>query len=340
MEYTLDVSWKTIIKIFFAGFVLYILFLARDIVIWFFFALIISLLIEPAIDFLRWFKVPKILAVILVYLAILFSVGLITYLTTPIFIFEIKRLAQSIPDYFNQINPILRTLGIDVAQNFEEFSQMLIDALGNNSGNVIKIVSAFFGGVSSTMAIFALAFFISLEEKGSEKVLALFIPSKYEDYIISLFERAKLKVSGWFMARILACLFVGISSFVVFFLLGVKYSFILALLSGILNFVPYIGPSITLVFSVLFVGISSDWILAIYTLVALLAIQEIENKFLSPVLMKKFIDLPPVLVLMSLFVGGVIFGFWGTIFSVPVAGIIYELLKEFLRKRKEDFNTV
>ena len=55
---TLDVSWQTIVKIFLAGFILYILYLVRDVAVWFAFALIISLLVEPAINFLRWLKLP------------------------------------------------------------------------------------------------------------------------------------------------------------------------------------------------------------------------------------------------------------------------------------------
>jgi predicted PurR-regulated permease PerM len=62
-------------------------------------------------------------------------------------------------------------------------------------------------------------------------------------------------------------------------------------------------------------------------------IQEIENKVVTPLLMKRFMDMPPVLVIMSLLIGGTVFGFLGTLFSVPVFGIIYEFLKEFLEKR-------
>ena len=335
-EQTLDISWETIIKIFIAGFVLYILFLARDIVVLFFFALIISLLIEPAVDFLRKLRLPRIFAVILIYLSILGLVGLIIYLTAPIFIFEISQLAQNIPDYFEKLNPILKSIGIELAKNYEDLTKSLIAGLKESSKGIFKAIVVFFGGVYSTFVIFPLAFFISLEKNGPEKILALLIPKKYENYIITLFEKAQSKVAGWFGARLLSCLLVGVESFIVFRLLGVKYSFILALLSGFLNFVPYVGPMATLILAVLFVGISDSWIIAFYVFIILLLIQEVDNKFITPLLMKKFINLPPVLVLMSLLVGGTIFGFFGTVFAVPVFGIIYEFSKEFLEKRKQE----
>ncbi|MBI3631685.1 MAG: AI-2E family transporter [Candidatus Staskawiczbacteria bacterium] len=242
-EKILDISWETILKFFIASFIFYIIYLVRDIVVWFFFALIISILLQPAVNFLRKIYIPKIIAIFLVYLS---------------------------------------------------------------------------------------------EEKGVERVLILLCPQKYEELIITLFKRAQNKVAGWFGARILACLFVGVASFLVFYVFEIKYAFILALLSGILNFVPYVGPWITSILLIVFIIISSgSWLKVIYVLVAVVVIQEIENKLLTPILMKKMIDIPPVLVLVALLVGSQIFGFLGTIFAVPVFGIVYEFLKEFLEKRRE-----
>ena len=335
-QQTLDVSWETIIKIFVAGFIFYILFLARDIVIWFFFAIIISLLFDPAINFLRRLRFPKILAVVLIYGSILGTLGLIIYLISPIFIFEIKQFVQNIPEYIEKFSPLLESIGIDIAQNFQDLSVNLISGLQDSSKSIIKAISVFFGGLSSTIFIFVFAFYISLEDKGMERLIALVAPKKYEDRIIAVFERAQFKVSRWFGARILACLFVGIISFIVFFLFDIKYSFTLSLVSGALNFIPFIGPLITGILVLLFVGISNSWVLAVYIIIALYVIQAIENNFITPLLMKKFLDLPPILVLISILIGGTMFGLLGVIFVVPVFGIVYEFLKEFLEKRREE----
>jgi predicted PurR-regulated permease PerM len=340
MTQTFEISWKTIIKMLVVGFALYVLYLAKDIVIWFLFALIISLLVDPVVNFLRKFKIPKIIAVILVYASIFAVLGLIVYLTYPLFVFEIKHFSENIPEYFNKINPILNIVGVEVAQSFDEFSKSILATLGDNSKNILKVVSAFFGGVASTAVIFTLAFFISLENKGLERVLVLFAPKKYEENIITLFEKAQNKVAGWFGARVLACIYVGVFSYAVFFILGVKYAFTLALIAGLLNFVPYVGPLVTYFLATGFAFIAGDWILAVYVFVGLMIVQETENKILSPLLMKKFMDLPAVLILMSLLVGATMFGFLGTVFAVPVFGIIYEFLKEFLESKREEVEPV
>ena len=332
----LDVSWGTIVKVFLAIFVFYIIYLAREIALWFLFALAISILLDPAIKALRRIKIPKIVAILIVYLAIFGILGLLVYVSAPLFISEIRQFIQNLPTYFEQINPILKQFGIETAQNFNDFSNTVGSTLQKSSQSILTAIMVFFGGLASTASILTMAFFLSLQDKGVERVLLLLSPPKYEDYIKTIFERVQSKVAGWFGARLLACLFVGIGSYIVFFIFGIKYAFILALISGFLNFIPYIGPWVTSILLIVFVAISTGaWLMVVYVLVAITVIQEIENKLLTPLLMKKMTDIPPVLVLVSLLLGAKLFGFLGMIFAVPIFGIIYEFVKEFLEKRRE-----
>lgn len=335
MENTLDISWETIIKVLIAGLAFYILYLARDIAVWFFFGLIISVLFEPAIKFLRKLYVPKVIAVVFVYSSIFGILGLLIYLTAPIFVHELKQFSQFLPDYLVRVNPILSQFGLDLSLK-GGITDILVNNLEQGSRGIIQAIMIFFGGVSASLVILTIAFFLSLEERSVERFLLLLTPKKYEGYIASIFEKSQKKVSGWFAARILACAFVGIASFIVFYIFSVKYAFILALFAGVLNFVPYIGPLITAILLFIFMLVSSgSWFVIIYVLLAFSVIQWLEGFLLTPILMKKMLDLPPVLVLVALLVGGQIFGFLGMIFSVPVFGIVYEFLKEFFEERRE-----
>jgi predicted PurR-regulated permease PerM len=296
-----------------------------------------TVLLTPAINFLRKLWVPKLLAVLFVYFSIFGILGILIYSMAPVFITELKQLAQNLPDYFVQISPYLQQIGIDTASMFDNFTKFLVDGLAQSSKGIISAVAVFFGGLASTAFILTASFFLSLEDNAIERFLKLILPKKYEDGIVSIFERSQNKISGWFGARIISCLFVGLASFIVFYIFGVKYAFILALVSGILNFVPYIGPLITYILILVFIAVSSgSWAILLYVLIAVFIIQEIDNKLLTPLLMKKMVDVPPVLVLISLLVGAKLFGFLGTIFAVPVFGIIYEFTKEFLENRKTE----
>jgi predicted PurR-regulated permease PerM len=336
-EKTLEISWGTIVKIFVALFVIYLLYLGKEIVLWFFFGLSISVLLDPAINFLRKLWIPKIIAIVLVYVSIFGLLGLLIYLMAPLFIGELKQFAINLPDYFAQINPLLSNLGIDLSAGFGEITGSLLSGLAQSSKSIMNAIMAFFGGLTSTLVILTIAFFLSLEEKGPERFLAAISPKRYQENIVIFFEKAQTKVAGWFGARVIACIFIGVLSFIVFYIFGIKYALILALVGGFLNFIPYIGPLITAVLLIIFVAVStSSWVITIYVLFAVWAIQIVENNLLTPFLMKKLIDIPPVLVLVSLLLGAKVFGFLGTIFIVPLSGIIYEFIKELLEKRKED----
>lgn len=339
-EKTLEISFGTIAKIFVTIFIIYILYLARDIALWFFFGLSISILLDPAINFLRKLWIPKMLAIVMIYLSIFGLLGLLIYLMAPLFISEIRQFASFLPDYIAKINPVLQNLGIDFSQGFGEMTSTLVSGLEKSSKGIMNAIMAFFGGLSSTIIILTIAFFLSLEDRGPERFLAFISPKKYQENIVVFFEKAQTKVAGWFGARVIACVFVGVASFIVFYIFDIKYAFLLALISGILNFIPYIGPLITATLLIVFVSVSTmSWILTLYVLLAVWVVQLVENNLLTPFLMKKMIDIPPVLVLISLLIGAKVFGFLGTIFIVPVFGIIYEFLKEMLEKRKDDLVT-
>lgn len=335
----LDISWATILKISFAAFLFYFLYQVREILILIIFALIVSLLLNPIINFLERRKVPRTFAAISVYFIVFTLISLFFYLITIFFIQEIQKFLELLPQYFDKVSPLLKGIGF---QAFEDL-QSLISTFGNDLGkigtNVFNALFVIFGGIFSTLFVLTLAVFLSLEEKTFEKTLSLFFPKKYEEYVLELWENCQKKTSGWFGTRLIACLFVGVLSYFSFFLFNVNYSFSLAFIAGILNFVPFIGPILTGIFIFLIVSFDS-LSKAILCLIAFTLVQQIENNILTPVLTRKFLGLSPVVVLISLAIGGKLGGILGAILAVPLAGILFEFLKDFLTKKREEETVV
>jgi len=329
----LDISWGTILKVAFGFLAFYVIYLVRDILIWFVFALIISILFNPAIVFLQKFRIPRILAVVFVYVAFFGLLGLFVYMTFPVVISEVQRFVQFFPQYFERIAPSLRTIGFDQFESIEAFTESLTGIFQKTSSDVFNALSVVFGGIASTLFILAMAFFISLEEKVVEKVVGLLVPGKHENVVLSLWQRAQAKVAGWFGARILTCLFIGVAFFITLKLFNVDNALSLALLAGVLDFIPILGPF--LVGSIAFVFIALDSVLkAVFVLVAFVLIQQIESNVVFPLLSRKLVDLPPILVLMSVAIGGKILGVLGAILAIPLAGMLFEFGRDFLEKRK------
>lgn len=338
-EQKLDISWETIFKISIAVVSLYLIYLIRSVLVWFLFSLIISVMLEPLFDFFQKRKIPRIISVIIVYLLIFGLISFLIYLSIPLFVSEINQFSQIFPDYFEKIAPPLRSLGVQAFKDIENFVDFLSKNLGSIATNVLKAASAIFGGILSTFFVLSLAIFMSLEEKPIEKTLILLFPKKYEAYILDLWQRCRNRVSGWFISRILGSVFVGVLSYISLFIFKAKYPLSLSLLAGAFDFVPVIGPIIigTLIFLIVALD---NFMRAIFILIVFILIHQIEGNIIFPILTKKFTDLSPVLVLLALTIGGILWGIWGAILAIPLFGILYEFLRDLLKKRREEAEIV
>ncbi|MCH8048983.1 AI-2E family transporter [Patescibacteria group bacterium] len=331
----LDISWGTILKIAVAGLVIYILFLTKDIMIWVLFGLIISILFDPAIDFLQKRRIPRVLAVISVYSAVFGVLALTIWSIAPLFVNEIQRFSQLFPQYFETLSPILQGLGITAFSDVQTFFDALSFGVENIAGSIFSAFFVVFGGIFSTIFVLSISIFLSIEEKSIEKTIGLLFPKKYEEFALDLWIRSQRKVSGWFTSRMITSIFVGVATSLTLFLFNVQYPFSLGLLATILNFIPIIGPLVTGL--LLFIVVALDSTLkAIFILLAFTLIQQIEGNILTPLLTKRFLGIPPALVLIALAVGMQLWGIMGAILAIPLAGIIFEFLRDFLRKRKEE----
>ena len=335
----LDISWGTIFKVAIAVIFIYFLYLIKDLIIWFIFALILSILFEPAIGLLTKRRIPRFLAVTFAYLFVFGIIGLVFYLATPFLISEIRNFSgtfpQQVPVLFEKISPTFERVGINTFESFDVFLANFQKPFEEMAKNVFNILVIFFGGIFSAFFTISMAFFLSLEKGLVEKVLALFFPKKYEDYFLGLWSRSKEKVIGWFLMRIIGVVFVGLSSYVAFMILDVNYPVSLAAIAGIFDFVPIVGPLVAAI--VLFITVALDnFLKAVFVIAVFALIGTIENNVLFPLLSRRIIRVPPILVLVGLFIGGKLWGVAGAIIMVPLLAILFEFLKDFFREKKDE----
>lgn len=331
----IDISGNTILKIALTTVSLYIIYLIRDVLIWFIFAIIISILFNPVIDFLQKRKIPRVMAVVFVYLGTFGILSLSIYSTATLLFNEIQQFSQFFPQYFQTLSPLLKELGIRAFENIDAFTLAINGILGEITSTIPNALFSIFGGLFTTFFVISMAIFLSLEQRPIEKTLSLFFSKRYETYVLNLWARCQRKVSGWFLSRILACIFVGILSYFAFLLFSTKYPLTLGLLAGALNFIPIVGPIVT-GFLIFVIASLDSGLKALFVVLAFILIQQIENNIVTPILSKKFIGISPTLVLIALVVGGKLWGFLGSILAIPLFGILTEFLRDFLKKKKEE----
>ena len=331
----LDISWGSIVKVAISAFVVYLIFLLKDILVWVLFGLILSILFDPVISFLQKRRIPRVVSMIGVYAVIFAVLAYIIFATTPLFVAEIQEFSQLLPQYFEeQISPPLQGLGIAAFEDFESFLQAIGEDAAKSSATIVSALFSIFGGIFSTIFVISVAMFLSIEDRPVERILSLLFPKKYEAVALDVWAKSQRKVSAWFLSRVLSSIFVGGATYISLSLFNVQYPFSLGLLAGLLNFIPIVGPLLTAILVGFLVALDSP-LRALFVVLALTLIQQIENNILTPILSKKFIGLPPVLVLVALAVGAQFWGIMGAILAIPLAGILFEFLRDFLKKRKE-----
>ena len=195
-ESILNISWGSIFKVCIAVMSLYILYLIRDVVVWFIFALVISTLFNFLIDSFEKKRIPRIATATFLYFSIFVLLSFFIYKTAPMFLSEVQEFSQNVPGYFQQVSPVLEKFGVQIAQDTMSFTSNLEIGLSKMSQNVFNALFAIFGGVFSTIFIISLAFFISLEKGLVEKILITFSSVKHHRYLRYLIERSKKKVGA------------------------------------------------------------------------------------------------------------------------------------------------
>lgn len=331
----LDVSWATILRITTALACLYLFYLIRDILIWFVFALIISILFNPIIGFLRKLYIPRTIAAIFVYFGIFVLLGFLVYEMAPLLFSELSQFSIRFPSYFDKAAPYLSGLKIEALKNFETFSKTLGQVLTRASTNIFLAIGTIFGGIASAIVIFSIAFFLSLEEKGVERVLTLISPIRHREHVLKVWDRSRKKIAGWFLVRLIGMLFVGFSTFLACYALNIKYAVFFGLLAGVSDIIVTIGPILTGVIIAIFVALTS-LPKAVVFIIAFFLIQEIEGHIMMPVLSKRFLRLSPALVLVALLIGGKLWGILGAILAIPLTGMLSEFIKGFFARKEEE----
>lgn len=137
------------------------------------------------------------------------------------------------------------------------------------------------------------------------------------------------KIGGYFRGQLLLCLLIGVLSLLAFLIIGVPNALTLALISGVTEAIPILGPALGAVPAIL-MTFSTEPVKAIWVLLAMVLIQSMENNLLVPRIMGKSVGVNPLLTLLSIAAFGLLFGFVGAILAIPLAAILQILLSRLL----------
>lgn len=316
-----------------------LLFYLRDLVLIVLTAVVIASAIEPAAQWFIRYRVPRVLSVLLVYLIIVSSFLGLFYFFVPPLLDEALNFLAILPQYIdsatisNQITPLS---GGEVGNlSLRDLMGELRSSLSNVSEGFIQTVSSVFGGVLSFILIIVFSFYFAVQETGVDDFLRLITPVKHQPYVISLWKRSHLKIGRWMQGQLILGLIIGVLVYLGLTVLGIKYALLLAVLAALFELIPVFGPILSAVPAVGFGFLSGGVSLALLVIGLYLIIQQFENHLIYPLVVKKVVGVPPLLVILALIIGAKLAGFLGVILSVPFAAVIQEFVSDVQREKQK-----
>lgn len=317
----LAVSTKVILKVVFAGLILWFLWAVRDIILLLILALIIASAMEPLVDYLHHKKVPRFLSVLMVYIVVIGFAVLVIYLMIPPVVVQFKILRDNLPQYGQALQTQFG--GFDV----QGFLESLASGFGS-SGNVVSSTFGVFNGALDVIAVLVISFYLVAEQKGMKTFVSALIPTHHHEFTLTLIEKIQKKMGLWVLGQAIISFGIFAFTYVGLSLLHVQYALVLSLVAGLFEIVPYIGPFVSAI-PAMFIGFIQQPSLAIWVAVLYLFVHEFEAYALVPKIMEKTVGQSPLLTLLALLIGYQLAGVIGLIISVPLATALTVAIQEF-----------
>ncbi|MBU0535150.1 AI-2E family transporter [Patescibacteria group bacterium] len=325
MNKEIVISVKTIFVTLLALLGIYVIYKLGPIIGILFIATLIVISMESAVKYftrLTLFNKPlsRGAAVIISYLILTaILIGVVTFIVPPV-VSESQKMIVNLSSIMRNI-----TLPGNLELNFSE----LIPQASKVTTGILSATVSVFTNVAAFISLIIISIYMSLDWLNIKKNFIGIFPDKMEETVEETFEEIEKSVGAWVRGELLLMLVIGLASFVGLAILGIKYFVALAIVAGIAEAIPMIGPVISGILAGI-VGFTESPIKGIGVVVLFILIQQLENNILVPKVMGRVSGFRPLMVLIALLVGSHFFGIVGAICAMPVTMIGTIILKRYL----------
>lgn len=321
MPKKIDISHRTIIFVTVFILSIWLIYLIRDLLLILFVAVILMSALSPFVSLLIRLKLPKALSIAITYIIIISVVASLIALVIPSLLEETRRLFLILPPYLDHL---FQVVAID---------RSVIDAqLANISRNAFSITLSIFDNILTIIFLLVITFYLILERENLEnRSAALFVGR--EEKVRKLMIQIEEKLGSWFRGQLFLSLVIGVLTYIGLFILGIPYALPLAVVAGVLEVVPVIGPIISAIPSVL-IALTISPILSLGVAAMYFVIQQLENNLIVPQVMKRAVGLNPLVVILAIAIGSRLLGFAGALLAVPIAVVLQIIVTEVIEGRK------
>ena len=340
MEFVKDRRLNFIISVTIGIVILfYVLSKLKWLFIYFSFALMLAYFFDPLYKFLLNKKAPKVLAIIIVFGIIITLLILAIFFLIPSVINQLNILYKEIPNFIENYQNLILSIKPQLSKFIdpadveillkENLSELQKGVLGF-SQTIIIYLSNIVSSVTFGIVIVPLILFYLMRDMFKFKEnLYIFVSKENKKNFKEVLEEVDNIVSGFIRGRIIVCFIVGTLIGIGLYFLNLKFALIIGIVSGVFNFIPYLGPMVGVVLTLIF-ALGSPWWTLLMIVVLFVLVNQLEAIYLNPNILGKGLGLHPLTVILSMLICGQLLGILGVLVAVPLSAILKVLAIRYL----------
>jgi predicted PurR-regulated permease PerM len=304
---------------------LLLIYLLWSVLFVFILAALFAFIINPIVKFFDR-RLPHLLSIIFVYLAILLIITGVIGLLYPTVADQANQFVSNVPSYARRSKELSEDFRrtITIPSPWRYATDRVLAQLGESGLRLIQeaipVAISFLSSLAGLILIPLLAFFMLLDCSGYRRMLMALLPARNRDTAADLLNCVGSVLWNFFKAELVLMSVVGLLDGIGLFIVGMPYAAVFAIIAGVLEVIPSFGPALTTI-GVAVVAVLIDPVLALKGAIVTTAVQLLENAFLVPVVMGKTVGLNPITVAFSIFLGGKAAGIPGAVIGIPLAMI-------------------
>jgi predicted PurR-regulated permease PerM len=295
-------------------------------------AAVLSVGLDPAVRRLQRLNMPRGWAVFLILLITVGLVVLFSALVVPPVVRGVRQLASDIPGYIDRLqseNTWFRDLArkYDLSAKLRSLTDRLPNLASASLGRVLGITRSVASVIFNMLTILILTIYFLMALPRGEKTAENLIGGEDRRRNVRIFREALDRIGGYVSGNIAISIIAGIAAFIFLRIMGIPFAAALALWVAIADLIPTVGATLGAVAAVIVAFFSSP-VDGIATVIYFIVYQQVENYLLVPRVMKRAVDLSPAAVIVSVLIGGSLFGFAGALLALPIAAAVKVVIRD------------
>lgn len=288
-------------------------------------AIAIAAALDPEVELLAR-KLPRALAVVIVYIVVLAIFGVIGWVVIPPLISQFQQVITNLPKIIQQAQSWFSHFG---QFNLNSLLNMLTTQLGSANSGLIQLPISILNSLFEVLVIFFVSLYGLIQAPSIGRFIISLFPHHEGQHVEDVMRHMGKAMGGYIRGALINGAIIGLLMYLGLLLLGVQYPLVLGLLAGVFELIPVIGPIFAGIIIIL-VALSQSFTLAVYVLIYAIAMEQLEGHILVPNIMRTQTDVSPTVTILALFAGGVLGGLLGALAAIPVAAAAHVLVLEVI----------